>query len=178
MEYKLQKLYELGVDGIEHLDGSFIDHLKGTKKNLKSWKASKILQDAGLYHAVYGTSGFNESLVSPQQREKISEVIGKEAEEIVYLYCACDREDFWSQIGTIENPKFRNRFTGKTSQLTKIQLCNFCELTVANELEIAIDNPAFIAEYGENLSIVFNNMKSFLTNEAYAEMLLIIGKIK
>ena len=73
---KFQRLAELGADNFEHMDGSLIAHLKGTKTLLESWGASSSLQDAGLYHAVYGTAGFNQKLLSINHREKISTIIG------------------------------------------------------------------------------------------------------
>lgn len=48
MEEKFRKLSELGAGDFEHIDGSLIDHLEGTKRLLVSWEASNILQDAGL----------------------------------------------------------------------------------------------------------------------------------
>ena len=175
IEDKLQKLNELGAGEIEHINGSLIAHLKGTKKLLESWSASRVLQDAGLYHAAYGTAGFNQSLLSPEQRVKIAEIIGAEAEEIVYLYCACEREDFWPQVGIKQNPEFKNRFTGEVSRLNEDQISNFCELTVANELEIAIDNPSFRKEHGQALYYIFSNMRPYLTEQAYSMVQAVLG---
>lgn len=59
MSYKFQVLSELGAGEFEHLDGSLIAHLNGTKDLLLQWGASLELQDAGLYHAAYGTDGFS-----------------------------------------------------------------------------------------------------------------------
>ena len=176
IEYKLQKLNELGAGEIEHINGSLIDHLKGTKKLLESWSASRVLQDAGLYHAAYGTDGFNQSLLSPEERVKIAEIIGAEAEEIVYLYCACERESFWPQVGREPNPEFKNRFTGELSRLNEDQIRNFCELTVANELEIARDNPSFLKEHGPALSYIFSNMRPYLTEQAYSMVEAVLGR--
>jgi Domain of unknown function (DUF6817) len=172
---KFLKLSELGAGDFDHIDGNLIDHLQGTQNLLKEWSASSILQDAGLYHAAYGTAGFNESLVAVEKRDEISKVIGHEAENIVYLYCACDRDFFWPQIGLVSNPIFKNRFTGNTSQLTSRQLHEFCELTVANEIEIAIDNPSFITQYGQSLYTTFLNMSGFITKPANAAVQSVLG---
>ncbi len=148
MDEKFRQLSALGAGDFEHIDGALVDHLIGTQSLLKQWQASAVLQDAGLYHAAYGTAGFSESLVSTGQRGKIADIIGKEAEEIVYLYCACDRNYFWPQFANSSNPEFRNRFTGQLFHLSQKQLMKFCELTAANELEIANGNQAFINKYG------------------------------
>ncbi|MBL4583363.1 MAG: hypothetical protein JKX83_01985 [Pseudomonadales bacterium] len=98
MNEKFKKPAQLGAGDFEHTNGVLLDHLIATQALLKKWQASAVLQDAGLYHAAYGTVGFDEHLVSIDQRNKISNIIGKAAEEIVYLYCACDRDYFWPQF--------------------------------------------------------------------------------
>ena len=163
MSHKLQTLAKLGVGGFEHLDGALIDHLKGTKDLLQQWGATIELQDAGLYHAAYGTAGFSQNFVSTDQREKIAAVIGCPAEEIVYQYCACDRKAFFSRVAQDENPRFPNRFTGESYYLSDGMLRDFCELTVANEIEIAIDNSAFINEHGKELGLLSINMAPYLS---------------
>ncbi len=89
-------------------------------------------------------------------------IIGIEAEDIVYLYCACDRDYFWPQIDVEAEPEFRNRFTVKLFPLSPQQLQDFCELTVANEIEIAMDNPSFINEYGRYLYSTFKNIRKII----------------
>ena len=170
-----QKLRELGTGDFEHLDGSLIDHLQGTRNLLDEWSASAVLKDAGLYHAAYGTAGFDESLVSTLQRDEISLIIGREAEEIVYQYCACDRDYFFSRVGTTDSPEFKNRFTGDRYQLPANLLHQFCELTAANETEIAIDNPDFVEAHGKGLKILFANMAPFLSEDAKATTALVFG---
>ena len=59
MNKKLQTLIDMGVGEFEHVDGSLIEHLQATRQLLKEWGASEVLQDAGLYHAAYGTAGFD-----------------------------------------------------------------------------------------------------------------------
>ena len=170
-----QKLSGLGAGDFDHIDGKLIDHLHGTQKLLREWFASKTLQKAGLYHAAYGTAGFDEVLVSIKQRDKVAQIIGNEAEEIVYLYCSCDRNFYWSQIGLVAVPEFKDRFTGQLFQLGAQQLRDFCELTVANEIEIATDNPSFIVEYGQALYPIFNNMRNYISKSASASVEQVFG---
>jgi hypothetical protein len=148
MEEKFKQLSALGADEFEHINGSLIDHLNGTKSLLEQWSAPIQLRDAGLYHAAYGTSGFEENLISTAQRQNIVVIIGKEAEDIVYTYCACDRKYFWPQFSLPNTPQFKNRFTEEFYQLTQQQPCHFCELTAANELQIIQGNEDLINTYG------------------------------
>lgn len=103
MSDKDQRLAELDAGEFEHLDVSLIEHLSGTKNLLQQWEATIELQDAGLYHAAYGTSEFTKNLVSINQRDKVAGVIGQASEELVYQYCACDREVFFPRIGQEKN---------------------------------------------------------------------------
>lgn len=175
MDEKITKLSKLGAGDFKHIDSTLIDHLYGTKSLLKAWQAPEVLQDAGLYHAAYGTSGFDIRLVATSQREKIVDIIGLEAEAIVYLYCACDRDYFWPQFENTNNPQFKNRFTKQTSFLSEKNLRNFCELTVANELEIAHDNPIFIDSYGDELNKLFKSMRFYLSEKANSAVEDVLG---
>lgn len=175
MRAKFENLMKLGAGGIDHIDGSLIEHLKGTKQLLIEWGSSVELQDAGLYHAAYGTDGFDERLISTEQREKIAEIIGHTAEGIVYEYCACDRDDFFAKIGEDTHPQFKNRFTKKKYCLSESMLRSFCELTAANEIEIAIDNSDFLKQYGEELNHLFNKMAPYLSPVAREKAAKVFG---
>jgi hypothetical protein len=166
MKEKFQKLSELGAGGFSHIDGTLIEHLRGTQQILLTWNASQVLADAGLYHAAYGTAGFDECLVSINQRGEIAGIIGNSAEEIVYQYCACSRQDFYARIGREQNPEFNNRFTGESYYLSSEMLTSFCELTAANEIEIAVDNPPFIKKYGADLNNLCKQMAPYLSAAA------------
>ncbi len=176
MNDKFECLAKLDAGSFQHLDGSLMEHLKGTKRILEQWGASVDLQDAGLYHAAYGTAGFSQNLVSVDQRESIASVIGKDAEVIVYQYCACDRESFFSRIGYGSNPIFPNRFTAESYTLSDSMLRDFCELTAANEIEIAIDNPVFLEQYGAELKELFIRMAPYLSRLAQQRTAEIFGK--
>jgi hypothetical protein len=69
-----------------------ITHLMGTRALLIRWGARPTLADAGLFHSVYGTEYFPEASVPPTSRNAVQEVIGAEAEELVWLWCAYRRD--------------------------------------------------------------------------------------
>lgn len=161
------KLKELGAGEFAHLNGNLITHLTGTHDLLEDWGANSILCTAGLYHAAYGTAGYNSQLVPHEHRNAIKSLLGDDAEIIVYDYCACDRDFLWPQIGTVDRPIFRNRFTGEMYHVGRAWLETFCELTVANELEIAMHSDDFINKYGPGLRDLFHRMKPYLTTAAF-----------
>lgn len=166
MNNSIQQLKDLGAGDFAHLDGLLLEHLQGTRGLLASWGASPALQESGLYHAAYGTAGFTESLVSLAQRQKISDIVGDDAELIVYQYCACDREFFWPKFVGDSAPEYRDRFNGRCFYLEDDQLRNFCELTVANEVEIALDNPDFVEKHGKELGLLAKSMELYISKKA------------
>ena len=163
---KFRTLTKLGAGNLAHLDGPLIDHLHNTQKLLRRWGAGPALQRAGLYHAAYGTQGFDKSLFSGDKRQDTVAVIGAKAEEIVYQYCACDRKFFFAGLAEKSNPEFRNRFTGKLYLLKPQAIKDFCELTAANEIEIALGNESFRQLHGAGLRDLFNTMHEHLSEAA------------
>lgn len=166
MNEQFEKLKALGAGDFQHLNGSLESHLKGTEAILESWGASDVLRLAGLFHAAYGTAGFDETMVSLAQRQEIARVIGEEAEALVYLYCSCDRDAVFAQFPSDEPIRFHDRFSGSTFELDS-ELCRlFCELTVANELELVHASDSFKQKYGKELAELFQSIDSFLSMEA------------
>ncbi|NMP31145.1 hypothetical protein HII17_06175 [Thalassotalea sp. M1531] len=177
MNSKFEKLSELGAGEFEHLNGSLIKHLNSTYQILKKWGASQELCDSGLYHAAYGTAGFVAQVAPLSQRNEIAKLIGKAAEEIVYLYCSCDRDFVFSGFEPRAAIKFRDRFTKKEFELTHEQAQQFCELTVANELELAIDSTEFLREHGQGLYNLFTKMKPLLSKPANEAVTRVLGSV-
>ncbi|MCF2857200.1 hypothetical protein L1286_06955 [Pseudoalteromonas sp. SMS1] len=164
---KFKVLQALGAGDFQHLDGSLQSHLQGTERILKEWGSGELLQVAGLFHAAYGTDGFDESMVSLAQRNRIAELIGKEEEALVYLYCACDRDFVFPQFGSDQPIQFRNRFTQQEFPLSEADTILLCELTAANELELAGRYPKFKARHGAGLLDLFKRMEPYLSDNAH-----------
>lgn len=177
MNSKFEKLSELGAGEFKHLNGSLFKHLNSTYQLLVKWGASQELCDSGLYHAAYGTAGFETQVVLLSQRNDIIKIIGKAAEEIVYLYCSCDREFVFNNFDGNSAIKFRDRFTKAEFELTYEQAQQFCELTVANELELAIDSNEFLKEHGQGLLNLFIKMKPLLSKPANEAVKRVLGSV-
>ena len=171
-----ERLRKLGAGEFEHLNGSLLSHLRGTYELLHRWGANEVLCTAGLYHAAYGTDGYAEKLISLNERLQIQELVGSESEEIIYMYCACDREFFWPQFGVVDRPVFRNRFSSEEYALENDALKKFCELTAANELEIARGSAQFIDKYGAGLRSLFMRMEPYLSASAYQFFIQTLGE--
>lgn len=146
------QLQQLGAGDFQHLNGDLLSHLEGTVTILTQYQARPALQRAGLYHAAYGTAGFEQALVATEQRAKIRGLLGTEAEDIVYHYCACDRDKVWPQFQDIivnaEQLTYHNRFTQAQYTLTPQQWRDFCQLTLCNEMELAQHSRDFVQNHG------------------------------
>ncbi|MDD9946850.1 MAG: hypothetical protein OXU20_37735 [Myxococcales bacterium] len=160
------ELANLGTRDIAHLGTSLHEHLVNTYGLLQDFGNQETLCLAGLYHAAYSTDGFSEALFDPKDRTLLADLIGAEAETIVYHYCASDRE-YAHRLATTGQPcAFRDRFTGTRLTLLQSMACHLWELTLANELEIAIRNQAFRDRNRAELTELFQATEPFLSRAA------------
>jgi hypothetical protein len=157
-------LWSRSADAVPHLGGTLLDHLLGTERLLRRWGCPEQLCLAGLCHAAYGTDGFAPHLVSWRHRGVLAEALGEggtAVEETVYFYASCDRSVLYPQLATDGPVTFRDRFLDVTFEASEVQLRDFADLTLANELEIATDGgdgprtastlPAWIAPLVERI---------------------------
>jgi hypothetical protein len=165
--YLLESLRNLGAEELDHVNGSLIAHLEGTYQYLKDWGNRKELCLAGLYHAVYSTQIYEHCLVNPERRHRVMQLIGLEAENIVYHFAACDRDDFYPRIGSGEPVIFFNRFLQKAEILEPQLLCDLLELTMANQLEIARHSEAAKELSRKRFADLFARFKPYVSQTAF-----------
>ncbi|MGH9016375.1 MAG: DUF6817 domain-containing protein, partial [Acidimicrobiales bacterium] len=153
-----------GADRVPHLQGTLLEHLLATESILATWGCPEGLRRAGLCHAAYGTDGFAPCLVPWSDRAVVAAAVGPAVEQTVYLYAACDRAVVYPQLagGAVrfdegadveldvdDDPgrparertvRFRDRFLGCDTELSATDVClrTFVDLTLANEMEIAV----------------------------------------
>ena len=139
---KIRRLIELSAGEFEHIDMQLIAHLDGTRCMLKAWGARDALQQAGLFHQAYSKGIIqDQNYISQPQRQLIAEVIGVDCEVIVYHYSACDRERFFNSLLLTNKPDYVDRFLLCAVQLEAQLLKDLCEMFVATELEVALNDP-------------------------------------
>jgi len=161
----LTKLISLGVEDFAHINGNLLSHLKGTKDLLSKWGNREALCNAGLYHSIYGTQGYKKQ--SSNDRTNIINIIGEEAEKIIFYFSTCDREHFYPQIGYPEL-KHRNRLNEEIEVLDESMVKDLLELTLANELEILMKLPPPLTE---NWKILFERFKNYVSDAGFQEYL-------
>jgi hypothetical protein len=161
-----ERLRALGASRFPHLNGTLERHLQGTERLLRRWGNREALCVAGLYHAVYGTVGIEGCLTGLDAREALSRLIGPEAEALVYLYAACDRDRFHPRIGTAAQNAFVDRFKGREYAIDEAQLSDFCEMSVANELDLALGNADFARRHADALLGLVDRMRGLISGPA------------
>jgi hypothetical protein len=143
-------LADHGAATTPHLFGDLLSHLVGTERLVRRWGGSGQLALAALAHASYGTDGFAAHLVPVTERAALADVIGAEAEALVYFYASCDRGAFYPQIEeaevTADELVFRDRFAGRSFTPATNLVTAFVDLTYANEGELAASSPDGAAE--------------------------------
>ena len=156
-------LQALGAGEFPHVNGSLARHLRGTAALLRRWGRREAVCLAGLYHAVYGTDRIHGVLAGCGMRKTIANVIGAEAEALAYLYGACDRDAFHPRLGTPGQWMFADRFTESEYPITESQLRDLCEITVANELDLARANPRFLVRHAAALISLVDRMQALVS---------------
>ncbi|WP_055702303.1 MULTISPECIES: DUF6817 domain-containing protein [Streptomyces] len=176
-------LTDLGAGRLDHPGGTLLAHLGRVRDRLDQWGARPALRLAGLCHATYGTGGFAPVLLPPADRRRLRDVIGTEAEAIVFLYASCDRQATYASLTTTPTGesaapdrrtaptgrtiRFHDRFTGRTGIPGPRRSRDFAELTAANELDIACVDGAFRERWGADLMGLFTRLRPWLTDAAW-----------
>jgi hypothetical protein len=155
-----------GAAGIPHPGGTLLAHLIRVRRRLADWAAPPEVQTAGLCHATYGTDGFATGLLGTDQRAVLAELVGTQAEELVYLYGSCARGSTYPQFGGESPVVFRDRFTGANRTPPLAQTQAFAEITVANELDVLTHNPEAAEKHAASLLQLFRRMAPLLSPAA------------
>lgn len=157
-----------GASRIEHPGGTLLEHLIRVGDTLESWQAPVPIVSAGLAHAAYGTDGFMVALFRLDEHDLVTEVIGEDAEAIVYRYASCDRAFTLPQIGHAE-VSFRDRFTGAVDMVDPAVVRPFAELTFANELDLIRHSETFKCDHGPAVAALFARWRNVVSPAAYQE---------
>ena len=162
----LAALGKLGGQRIGHLYGSFEKHLLAVYRILGEWKAPEPVRLAGLFHAAYSTHGFADAILQLGDRRWLAELIGTEAEEHAYLFCAVNREETWPQIGRNDPIVFNDRFTCLRHGISDQQIRAHCEILAANHVDFARSDPLRPDEQLSRITALLDQISPFLSNAA------------
>jgi hypothetical protein len=88
-----------------------------------------------LFHSIYSTEHFEQTAVPLTRRDEVRQLIGEEAESLVWLFCMMRRKTFFLDLGKDRCPSVQHRETGEQISLSGTQHQDLLTLLVANSLE-------------------------------------------
>jgi len=163
---------------------AFDEHLKGVQAILRFWDSPVHLTNAGLFHSIYGTEGFQGFSLPLSERSVIKKLIGVKAEKLAFIFCMVDRSTVdetvfdWKKedaASTTAAYSFRSRPELGRFQLnlTKEEWLDYLELSLADWLEqvegaATKSNPLFLWEKGEAYAyrrLAYRKMNEILSVE-------------
>lgn len=156
-------LRQQGAEAIAHVGGTLYAHLCRVHERLVDLGCDPSVQAAGLTHAVYGTDGFDVALLDPTDRGVLRQLVGAEAEELVYLYGACDRQRSWRRLAT--TGQVFDRFANAPHALCRARLRQFVELSIVNELDVAEQDPTMVDTHGAYFRELFTSWAPLASRE-------------
>ena len=108
---KLAFLNGEGAGAVAHTgNGKFDAHLLGVRRVLRAWGAGDDVCDAGLFHSIYGTEGFQGFCIPFERRDDVRALIGERAEQLAYVFCVVDR---LSVDNDLDSPPGTHAFTAR-----------------------------------------------------------------
>ncbi|UEL30073.1 DUF6817 domain-containing protein [Pseudarthrobacter sp. L1SW] len=102
-------------------------HLFGVHQILVAWGCAPAVCTAGLFHSTYGTEFYTDSLFDIAERQRLKQLIGNEAEALVYAFCRISRTSLLDDLPVeIDNGEY---------QVSEEQLAALRCIEMANLLE-------------------------------------------
>ena len=136
LENRLRFLRKASTEQMPHSEVGLFDHLLGTRRLLVEWKARPALCDAGLFHSVYSTEHYELKAIPLSMRDEVRQLIGDEAESLVWLFCMMRRKTLFDQkLHKDRDFSVQHRLTGEWIPLTEGQFHDLITMTFANSLE-------------------------------------------
>jgi hypothetical protein len=107
-------LSRAGAGAIQHHGGSLLEHLVGTNRLLTAWGCPPSVCTAGLFHSFYTW------LAEPTEKSRraLAAAIGRDAEELVYLFGSTSPDDL------VKPEAMAEVATGTYANLLRLDLAN------------------------------------------------------
>lgn len=141
LEEMLRVLARQGAREIWHKHGTFHDHLLGVWRILVAWRQPADVCRLGLMHSVYSNSFVRMKVFDAEHaagRETVRDLIGEEAERLVYTFCEIRREEllpFGDQAVPADGIRVGLHHGEGSVQLSRRELGIFLVVTMADYAE-------------------------------------------
>ena len=91
----------IGADQVNHSNKTYLAHAIGVHRDLQAWGCDEQLCQAGLFHSIYGTEGFQGFTLPLTRQAELIEMIGERAERLASQFSAVARPfEEWAQAVT------------------------------------------------------------------------------
>ena len=125
-----------------HKHGTFYEHLRDVWVMLCAWEQPQTWCRLGLFHSAYSNSFVSMGVFDrDRDRDALRALIGDEAENLVYKFCAIDRQSLEATVLTegivrpTGYPEMRDITTGDPLPLSGIEAAAMITETLADEIE-------------------------------------------
>ena len=156
---------QAGGNLIDHPGGTLAAHLGRIAAMLQSWDLERSVVDAGHLHAAYGTEGFGIAIGNSVGQVELIDLVGEEAEELISLYCRCDRNASYSSWVS-DKPYVVDRENGNIVSINDVQRKALINITVANETDVLAHDPDLMKQHGKSLAALFGGWRKYLSRPA------------
>ena len=149
-----------------------MEHLEGTRAVLARWGSATDICLAGLFHSVYGAEGgqARDRDTNLARRDDVRTLIGTGAEELAYLYAACERRSLFTNAPDAAVFTINDMFEKCHVPVAEATLRALLEMEAANFVE----GPAERINYPDSLIAqikgAWTNARPFVTARAYDEV--------
>jgi hypothetical protein len=135
LENRLCFLRKANTEAMPHSDRGLFDHLRGTRQLLVEWGARPALCDAVCFIRFTAPKHYEQTAVPLTRRDEVQQLIGEEAESLVWLFCMMRRETFFLDLGKDRSTSVQHRETGEQIPLSGTQHQDLLTLLFANSME-------------------------------------------
>ena len=168
----LALLDALGANAQRGSRRPLMDHLEGTRAVLARWGSSTDICLAGLFHSVYGAEGGRaaDRDTNLARRDDVRALIGAAAEELAYLYAACERRSLFVNAPDAATLTINDMFEKRDVAVSETTLRALLEIEAANFVEGPVERINYPESLIAEIRRAWDRARPFVTARAYAEL--------